>query len=85
MNTTTETHLLKTGDVCQLLRKRFGIQRSEKTLVRYRSDGLGPAYLKRPDGSVFYSEKDIMEWGQAYLAGTCRILPRYRQNNLFED
>lgn len=33
---------------------------SEKTLAMKRSDGTGPAYIKR--GKVFYFQKDIDEW-----------------------
>lgn len=80
----TDTHSLKTNDVSTLLRKRFGIERTEKTLARYRSEELGPAYVKRPDGSVRYSEKDVMDWAQAFLAGASRYIPRYRQNRLFD-
>jgi hypothetical protein len=85
MDNTRETHFLKTGEASQLLRKRFGIERTEKTLCRYRSDGVGPAYLKRPDGSVLYAESDVMDWGQAVLAGTIRISPGLSQLGHLED
>jgi hypothetical protein len=81
----TETSLLKTSEASQLLRVRFGIERTEKTLSRYRSNGMGPAYLKRPDGSVFYTERDLLEWGQSVLAATTRIYPRAHQHCQFED
>lgn len=48
--------LLRPEQVCDVL------DVSEKTLKNWRSQGVGPPFLKINNGAVRYSERDVETW-----------------------
>ena len=38
------------------------LNRSEKTMIRYRRLRIGPPFIRLPTGRVLYSRKQIRQW-----------------------